>query len=65
MPHIDKFVLKFLADVLYIKQVICFEELEAIMEVTSFEDLDVIVDKMLRSEYNLYRRGESYEAYVR
>lgn len=56
----DKVVLKFLADVLYIKGVIRYEEFEDIMESKDFSDLDNIVDKMLRSEYNVCKRGEGY-----
>ena len=59
----DKLVLGFLADVLYIKGVICLEEFEAINDVTNPQDLDVIVEKMLRSEYNVYKRGEAYVGY--
>ena len=57
----DKVVLKFLADVLYIKGVMCFEELEAVMDVCIPSDLDVIVDRMLSSDFNVFRRGEGYE----
>lgn len=56
----DKVVLKFLADVLYVKGFIYFDEFEDIMDASTPEDLDVIVDKMLRGEYNAYKRGEGY-----
>lgn len=57
----DKCALKFFADVLYIKGVICFEEFDAVMDVVHPSDLDVIVDRMLRSDFNVFRRGEGYE----
>ena len=57
--QLDKITLKFLADVLYIKGVICSEELEDILEVKTIEDLDNIIDKMLDDEYIL-KRGETY-----
>lgn len=57
--QLDKITLKFLADVLYIKGVICSEELEDILEVKTMDDLDNIVDKMLDDEYIL-KRGETY-----
>ena len=60
LSNVDKVVLKFLADVLYIKGVICYDEFEDIMEVKTFSDLDNIVEKMLRSEYNVHKRGEGY-----
>lgn len=56
----DKIVLKFLADVLYIKKIICYEELEAIMEVKDTSDLDAIIEKMLRGDFNACKRGEGY-----
>ncbi len=57
--QLDKITLKFLADVLYIKGVICSEELEDILEVKTMDDLDNIIDKMLDDEYIL-KRGETY-----
>lgn len=59
----DKVTLKFLADVLYIKGILCYEEFEDIMDAKTFVDLDKIIEKMLRSEYNVYRRGEGYVGY--
>lgn len=50
----DKIILKFLADVLYVKGIICLEEYEAILDSESMECLDTIVDKMLRDEYSSY-----------
>lgn len=55
----DKITLKFLADVLYIKGVLCSEELEDILEVKTIDDLDHIIDKMLDDAYIL-KRGETY-----
>lgn len=60
----DKVVLKFLADVLYIKGIICFEEFEDIMDAKTFYDLDNIIEKMIREEYNVYKRGEGYIGYT-
>lgn len=56
----DKVVLKFLADVLYIKGFICFEEFDAIMDAKNPSDLDDIVEKMIRGEFNVYKQGEGY-----
>lgn len=58
--NLDKVILKFIADVLYIKGALCFEEFEAIMDACNFSDLDKITEKMLSGEYNVYKRGESY-----
>lgn len=59
----DKVVIKFFADILYIKGILCYEELNDIMEVKTLSDLDNIVEKMLREEYNVYKRGEIYTGY--
>lgn len=56
----DKVVLAFIADVLYAKNVICFEELEAIGEVTHVSELDDLTEKILRGEFSVYKRGEHY-----
>lgn len=58
-----KLVIGFLADVLYIKGIICFEEYDDIMNVTGATGLDVIVEKMLCDQYNVYKRGEAYVGY--
>ena len=58
-----KVMLKFIADVLYIKEVICFEELDAIYDSVNADDLDNVFEKMMKGEFNVYRRGESYEKY--
>lgn len=54
----DKVAIGFLADVLYVKEILHFEEYEAIMNAKSPSDLEVIVDKLLRGEYSAYRKGE-------
>ena len=61
----DKISLKFLADVLYIKGFICFEEFDAIMESKNASDLDDIVEKMIRGEFNVYKQGEGYIRYAK
>lgn len=58
----DKLTLKFFADVLYLKNIICFEELEAINEVRNAQDLDAVFEKMIRGEFNVYKKGEAYHA---
>lgn len=54
----DKLLVKFLADVLYLKEVICFEEYEGIMDIRNYSDMDEVFEKMMKEEYNAYRRGE-------
>ncbi len=52
-----KLAIGFMADILYIKGIICAEEMEAIQEVQWPMDLQRIVEKMLRGEFNVYKRG--------
>ncbi len=59
----DKVILKFLADVLYVKEKLCLEEYEAILDVRIPHDLDKIIDRMLSDDFNTLRRGESYGRY--
>jgi hypothetical protein len=56
----DKVVLKFFADVLYLKGYLCAEELEDIYDASTPSDLDAIFEKMIKSQYNVYKRGEGY-----
>ena len=46
-------VLKFLADVLYVKGYIYFKEYEAILDSSTPEDLDKIVERMLHDDFFL------------
>lgn len=60
----DKLVLKFFADVLYLKGILCFEELEAIGDAKNAEDLERIFERMYRGDFNVYKRGEPYTDYA-
>lgn len=59
-PNMDKLAIGFLADVLYIKGIICFEEFSDMQEVKCAADLGNITDKMLKQGYNAHKRGEGY-----
>ena len=52
----DKVLLKFFSDVLFLKGVICYDELDDIMNVCVPSDLDKIFEKMMKEEYDVYRR---------
>jgi hypothetical protein len=55
---VDKIILKFVTDVLYLNGILCFEEYDDIMECCTPEDLDKVFEKMMKDQYNRYRRGE-------
>lgn len=56
----DKLTLGFIADILYLKGIICFEEFQDIQEITQPSDMTDIIDKMIGGKYNVYKRGEGY-----
>lgn len=56
----DKVLLKFFADVLYLKGTLCAEELDDIYDASTPSDLDNIFEKMITNQYNVYKRGEGY-----
>lgn len=60
-----KSVIGFLADVLYVKGLICYDEFEAIMDAKNDEDLGVIVERLLRGDFSVYKRGESYGTLIK
>lgn len=53
-------VLGLLADILYIKGVICYDEFEAIQDISCEQDCYLFTEKLLRGEFNVYKRGEHY-----
>ena len=59
----DKILLKFFADLLYVKNVIYYEELEAILNACTLSDLDEIFERMMRDGFSPYKRGEYYSEY--
>lgn len=57
----DKLVLGFIADLLYLKGIITYHEFEDIQSVKQAEDVEHIIEKMLRGEYDdLRQQGEGY-----
>lgn len=59
-PLVDKAVLGFIADILYIQGVINFDMLDGINEMRTHEDMGKFIEKMLRGDFNAYRTGEHY-----
>jgi hypothetical protein len=55
-----KVVLGLLADILYIKGHICYDEFEALQEVRNEHDVYAFTERLLRGEFNVYKRGEHY-----
>lgn len=56
----DKLLIALFADILYIKGIICYDEFEALMDLKDPSDLDDFTEKLLRGEFNVYRKGEHY-----
>lgn len=53
-------VIQLLADILYIKGILCFDEFEALMEVKNASDVGDFTEKLLCGDFNVYRKGEHY-----
>lgn len=56
----DKIVIGLLADILYTKEIICFEELEALYDMKTPNDVYTFTERMMRGDFNVYKRGEHY-----
>lgn len=55
-----KLAIGFIADVLYIKGIISYDEFNAVQEARTATDIGEIVERMLRGDFNGYKRGEGY-----
>ena len=49
-----------MADILYMKKIICYDELEALLDAKNEQDIYAFTDRLLRGEFNVYRKGEHY-----
>ena len=56
----DKLAIGFIADLLYLKGFLCWEEFEAIQNMEKPEDMTAFIDKLIGGEFNVYKRGEVY-----
>lgn len=59
--NVDKVLLKFFTDVLYLKGILHSDELDDIYDAATPSDLDTIFEKMFKGEYNGYKKGETYQ----
>ena len=55
-----KTLISLFADILYDKNLLCYEEMEALQDITSTEDVYAFSDKLLGGGFNVYKRGEVY-----
>lgn len=55
-----KLAIGLFADILYIKGILCYEELEAIQDIKNAEDVGAFIERLLRGDFNVYKRGEVY-----
>lgn len=56
----SKLIIGLFADILYSKGVINLDELHGLYDITCVADLNPFTEKMLRGEFNAYRKGEHY-----
>lgn len=52
--------IQLMADILYIKGIICLDELEALLDIRTSKDAEQFTEKLLRGDFNAYRKGEHY-----
>ena len=52
--------IQLMADILYIKGIICLDELEALLDIRTSKDAEQFTEKLLRGDFNVYRKGEHY-----
>ena len=55
----EKVTLGFFADILHVQGVIPYEMYLAILDAKDIHDLEDIIEKLLRSEFNVFKRGEN------
>lgn len=55
-----KLLIGLFADIMYDKGMLCYEEMEALMDIKSAEDVFVFSERLLRGDFNVYKRGEIY-----
>ena len=42
------------------KKIICFDELEALLDAKTEQDIHAFTERLLRGDFNVYRKGEHY-----
>lgn len=55
----EKVTLGFFADILHVQGVIPYEMYQDILDAVDANDLEDIIEKLLRSGYNVFKRGEN------
>ena len=48
------------ADILYIKGILCYDEFECLLDIQTSSDAEQFTEKLLRGDFNVYKRGEHY-----
>lgn len=56
----DKLVIQLFADILYIKGIICYDEMDTIMKMKTPQDVEAFTERLLRGEFSAFKRGEIY-----
>lgn len=52
--------IQLLADLLYIKGIICYDEFEYLLDIRTSKDAEQFTEKLLCGDFNVYKRGEHY-----
>ena len=52
--------IQLMADILYIKGIICHDEFECLLDIQTSSDAEKFTEKLLCGDFNVYKRGEHY-----
>lgn len=52
--------IQLVADLLYIKGIICYDEFESLLDIRNSADAEGFTEKLLCGDFNVYKRGEHY-----
>ena len=55
-----KAAINLFADILYAKGLLCFEEMDALLDISNQQDVYNFSERMIRGDFNVYKRGEVY-----
>lgn len=55
-----KIIIGLFADILYMRGLLCFDEMESLLDIKNESDVFAFSERLLRGDFNAYKRGEIY-----
>lgn len=59
-PITDKVIVQLFADILYVKGILCYDEIDHLLDMSTVGDVENFTDKMFGGVFSAYKRGEAY-----